>query len=139
MKHKRGIFIRHARLPEESLLDSVHGFQYRTRSVMDCRGAVLNVRQELRLIPQHAPRYIVVPAAPKQGCQLPGTVFPDEQRINPSGFAACMPALSPDARRIRQDDLRAQARGPHRTSHAPRQADYRTAAQPRGAGCRKRA
>ena len=39
-----------------------------------------------------------------------------------SEFAARMQALSPDARSIRQDDLRAQARGPHRTSHAPRQA-----------------
>jgi len=65
--------------------------------------------------------------------------FSDEQRINPSEFAARMQALSPDARSIRQEDLRAQARGPHRTSHAPRQARYRKAAQPRGAGCRKHA
>ena len=65
--------------------------------------------------------------------------LPNAQRINPSEFAACMQALSPDARNIRQDDLRAQARGPHRTSHAPREAHYRTAAQPRGAGCRKHA
>ena len=38
---------------------------------------------------------------------------------------------------MRQDDLRAQARGRQRTPHAPHQAHYRTAAQPRGAGCRK--
>ena len=60
--------------PEESLLDSVHGFQHRTCSMIDRRGAVLNVRQELRLIQQHEPRYIVVPAAPKQSGQLPGTL-----------------------------------------------------------------
>ena len=65
--------------------------------------------------------------------------FPDEQRANPNEFAARMRALTPGARSIRQDDLRAQARGPHRTSHVPRQAHYRMAAQPRGEGCRKHA
>ena len=64
---------------------------------------------------------------------------PDEQLINPSELAARTQALSPDARNIRQDDPHAQGRGPHQTSHAPRQAHYRTAGQPRGAGCRKHA
>ena len=44
----------------------------------------------------------------------PLAFFPDEQRIIPCEFAARMQALSPDARNIRQDDLRAQAHGPYR-------------------------
>ena len=42
--------------------------------MIDRRDAVFNVRQELRLIPQREPRYIVGPAVPKPGCQLPGTL-----------------------------------------------------------------
>ena len=47
---KGTIIIRHARLIEESLLDSVHGFQRRTCNMIDRRSAVFNMRQELRLI-----------------------------------------------------------------------------------------
>ena len=41
--------------------------------LIDRESAAFNARQELRLIQQHQPRYILVPVAPKQSCQFPGT------------------------------------------------------------------
>ena len=57
--------------------------------------------------------------------------------FDPSEFTARLQTLLPNARSIRPEDRRTQARRPQRMSYAPCKAHFRTAAQPRGAACRK--